>query len=70
MESKLIQLRVGGSGGGIDGLDFTPLQRGVRFRVLFVYPNIQRIRTPQLGIAVLSSCLKRIGAETQLYSSL
>ena len=69
MESKLIQLRVGGSSGRVDGLDFTPLPRGVRFRVLFVYPNIQRIRTPQLGIAILSSCLKRIGAETRLFDT-
>ncbi len=38
-----------------------------RFRVLFVYPNVQRVRTPQLGIAVLSSCVKAIGGETRLF---
>lgn len=48
-------------------LDFQPLPPGTEFKVLFVYPNVQRVRTPQLGIAVLSACLKRIGATTRLF---
>ena len=50
-------------------LNFEPLPPDTEFKVLFVYPNIQRVRTPQLGIAVLSSCLKRIGAQTRLFDS-
>ena len=50
-------------------LNFEPLPPDTEFKVLFVYPNIQRVRTPQLGIAVLSACLKRIGAQTRLFDS-
>lgn len=35
-------------------------------RVLFLYPNLQRTGTPQLGIAVLSAVLKEAGHETAL----
>lgn len=56
-----------------DPLDFTPLSPGTNFKILFVYPNIrfdcypiQRSVMPHLGLAVLSSCAKKIGAETAL----
>lgn len=48
-------------------LDFTPLPAGRRFHVLFVYPNVQRVHTPQLGLASLSACVKRIGGTTALF---
>lgn len=35
-------------------------------RCLFLYPNLQRAATPQLGIAVLSAVLKEAGHETAL----
>lgn len=52
-----------------DVFSFERLPEGTSFKVLFVYPNVQRVRTPQLGVAVLSACLKRIGAETRLFDS-
>ena len=48
-------------------LDFSPLPTTCRCRVLFVYPNAQRVHTPQLGIASLSACVKRIGGQTALF---
>lgn len=47
-------------------LDLTPLPSGSGFHVLFVYPNVQRVHTPQLGIASLSACVKQIGARSAL----
>lgn len=35
-------------------------------RVLFLYPNRQRVGTPQLGIAALSAALKQAGHDTAL----
>ncbi len=47
-------------------LDFEPLGDGKQFRVLLVYPNIQAVKTPQMGLAIISACLKRIGATVEL----
>ena len=38
-------------------------------RFLFVYPNVQRVWAPRLGISVLSAVLKRKGHETALFDS-
>ncbi len=50
-------------------LDLTPLPAETAYKVLFVYPNVQRTRTVQLGIAVLSACLKAIGVRTELFDT-
>ncbi|MCG3139024.1 MAG: Anaerobic magnesium-protoporphyrin IX monomethyl ester cyclase [Phycisphaerae bacterium] len=55
-------------------LSFEPLSPESRpFRILFVYPNmrlanypLEAIRMPHLGLAVLSSCVRQIGAEPSL----
>jgi radical SAM superfamily enzyme YgiQ (UPF0313 family) len=44
-------------------LDFRPL--GGEIRVLFVYPN-PHMRMPHLGLAILSSCAQRVGAQVEL----
>ncbi|MDA1001160.1 MAG: radical SAM protein [bacterium] len=38
-------------------------------RFLFVYPNVQRVYAPRLGISVLSAVLKEKGVETALFDS-
>ncbi|NOX59763.1 MAG: B12-binding domain-containing radical SAM protein [Planctomycetes bacterium] len=50
-------------------MDFTPLPPGSRVKLMLVYPNLQRVRTPQLGVAVLSASAKRIGADVCLFDT-
>ncbi|MCP4589274.1 MAG: cobalamin B12-binding domain-containing protein, partial [bacterium] len=62
-------VRGSSAGSSVLPLDFRPLPAGTSLKVLFVYPNVVRMRSPQLGIATLSSCLRRIGAETRLFDA-
>jgi len=63
--SELVQLNVNKRSYEI--LDFTPLPEGTRFRLLLVYPNVQRVKTPQVGLTMLSACAKKIGADCELF---
>ncbi|MCH7704325.1 MAG: B12-binding domain-containing radical SAM protein [Planctomycetes bacterium] len=65
----MVQLNVGRDGVATAEPDLTPLPPGTQLRVLFVYPNVQRVWTFQIGIGILSSCLKQMGAETQLFDT-
>ena len=38
-------------------------------RFLFVYPNVQRVYAPRLGVSVLSAVLKERGHQTVLFDS-
>lgn len=69
MAGEYVQLRSPDQRPWFKALSFEPLRDGASLRVLFVYPNVQRNRTPQLGIAVLSACLEKIGAETRLFDT-
>jgi anaerobic magnesium-protoporphyrin IX monomethyl ester cyclase len=68
MKTTLVQLKLAGrTKPESAALDFTPLPAGCTFKVLLVYPNLQRVHTPQLGIASLSACIKRIGGQARLF---
>ncbi len=69
MQSKPVQLGVVSKKAPDLAFDLSPLPGGCAPKVLFVYPNVQRVRTVQLGIAVLSACLKRIGVKTRLFDT-
>ena len=69
MSENLVQLGLPSDLKTDEVLSFAPLPEGSTFKVLFVYPNVQRVRTPQLGVAILSSCLKRINARTALFDT-
>ncbi|MEE9294278.1 MAG: radical SAM protein [Phycisphaerae bacterium] len=69
MSRTPVQLKVIAHDARTEVLNLKPLPEGAVFKVLFVYPNVQRTRTAQVGIAVLSACLKRMGGQTRLFDS-
>ncbi|GJM26512.1 MAG: hypothetical protein DHS20C16_29270 [Phycisphaerae bacterium] len=65
--TQLVQLSLPDRPKPNEVMDFTPLPEDSSVKLMLVYPNVQRVRTPQLGVAVLSACAKKIGADVCLF---